>query len=277
MQDFRDGKDGPCPWPVEWHSLTQLSPAHFCILSQFTSGHKAYLGFWVLPFVILFQSGDIDSRKLIVVPWRLCTCGINNGGLGIKNLKILNSAMLGKLAWGILCNYELCFKLMCDRFITANGIPRTTVSFSSIWGSLKHIYMDLRQHSLGLSEKHPLSASGMIIGFFRLLQNRWITLFPNTVSEQTELMIFSATQAGPICLSRISRFVLVFLKSGEAEIQVIAVSVDRQFQASLLSNYITTGCLVLDSKICYSNLFGTRHLLLLTPSSPKGYKFKNSS
>jgi len=56
-------------------------------------------------------SGDLDTRKLVIVSWKTICTPILEGGLGIRLLKNLNEASNLKLYWELLYskNHRLFF------------------------------------------------------------------------------------------------------------------------------------------------------------------------
>lgn len=61
-------------------------------------------------------TGSVISKKLVVVPWNQCCSPKAEGGLGIKNLSLLNSALLHKLAGSIMAKDGLIFIFFGDGF-----------------------------------------------------------------------------------------------------------------------------------------------------------------
>ena len=49
-------------------------------------------------------TGSIHSKKLVTVKWDVCCSPKEQGGLSLKRLYLINSAMLSKLAWRL--NYD---------------------------------------------------------------------------------------------------------------------------------------------------------------------------
>ena len=46
-----------------------------------------------------FWGGGSDARKIHLVNWKTVSQGKSKGGLGIRNLELLNRALLGKWIW----------------------------------------------------------------------------------------------------------------------------------------------------------------------------------
>ncbi|WCJ39165.1 DNAse I-like superfamily protein [Euphorbia peplus] len=91
-------------------------------------------------------TGAVDGRKLVTVPWNLCLRSQREGGLGLKNLQLMNRALLGKLAWGLISDKSLCYNLLRTRFLGVLSQPRLCIGNSSIWTSLKTSYSLLWDH-----------------------------------------------------------------------------------------------------------------------------------
>ena len=77
------------------------------------------------------------------MPWKLACLPCKEGGLGIKNLEILNEAMLSKITWKILTIQKYPMGVLRNRFLFFSGITRETYFHSSIWFSIKCIYASL--------------------------------------------------------------------------------------------------------------------------------------
>ena len=90
-------------------------------------------------------SGSADDKKIVTIPWKLYCLPIKEGGLGIKQLKVLNDTMLSKLAWNLLSSYsDFAIFVLRKRFLHCSGIPRQNYLQSSVWSSIKGIYSSLR-------------------------------------------------------------------------------------------------------------------------------------
>ena len=51
-------------------------------------------------------TGSINDKKLVTIPWTQTCLPLKAGGIGIKQLKSLNEAMLSKLAWKIFSSSD---------------------------------------------------------------------------------------------------------------------------------------------------------------------------
>ena len=54
-------------------------------------------------------NGDVKAKKLISVKWDLCCDPLDEGGVGLKKLSLLNKALLSKLAWRVSCDPNFVF------------------------------------------------------------------------------------------------------------------------------------------------------------------------
>ncbi|KAL8514577.1 hypothetical protein ACS0TY_013606 [Phlomoides rotata] len=79
-------------------------------------------------------SGDISKKNnSCSISWAHCCSPLEEGGLGIRSLRIANDSFMCKLAWDILCNKLANFTLIHDRYLTSRGKPRSYSRVSSIW------------------------------------------------------------------------------------------------------------------------------------------------
>ncbi|KAL8523957.1 hypothetical protein ACS0TY_013787 [Phlomoides rotata] len=79
-------------------------------------------------------SGDISKKNnSCSISWAHCCSPLEEGGLGIRSLRIANDSFMCKLAWDILCNKLANFTLIHDRYLTSRGKPRSYNRVSSIW------------------------------------------------------------------------------------------------------------------------------------------------
>ncbi|KAL8523955.1 hypothetical protein ACS0TY_013785 [Phlomoides rotata] len=71
-------------------------------------------------------SGDISKKtNSCTVSWSRCFSPINEGGLGIRSLRLANDSFVCKLAWDILCNNSSAFSLIHRRYLTTRGRPKS--------------------------------------------------------------------------------------------------------------------------------------------------------
>ncbi|KAK2655778.1 hypothetical protein Ddye_008830 [Dipteronia dyeriana] len=84
-----------------------------------------------------FWIGSIDGRKSVQVARKSCYKPKDGGGLGVKDLGILNKAMLKKFTWRMLTEESFIFTYLRAQFFTQNHKPRTCFGFwgKQIWAS----------------------------------------------------------------------------------------------------------------------------------------------
>ncbi|KAL8546891.1 hypothetical protein ACS0TY_006561 [Phlomoides rotata] len=83
-------------------------------------------------------SGDISKKSTSCsVSWARCCSPINEGGLGIRSLRLANESFVCKLAWDILCITSLTFSLIHSRYITARDRPHSYGRVSSKWPNIR--------------------------------------------------------------------------------------------------------------------------------------------
>ncbi|KAK2658407.1 hypothetical protein Ddye_004940 [Dipteronia dyeriana] len=90
-----------------------------------------------------FWTGSIDGRKSIQVALKSCCRPKDGGGLGVKDLSILNKAMLKKFTLRMLTEESLVFTYLLARFFTQDHKPRTWSVASFVWPGLKFHYTPL--------------------------------------------------------------------------------------------------------------------------------------
>lgn len=83
-------------------------------------------------------TGSIATKKLVSISWKKF-CRPLKGGLGIKSLRLLNEAMLAKLAAIVYSAKEWVISFMKGHFMLGVNFPRLVVS--SIWSSIRSIYI----------------------------------------------------------------------------------------------------------------------------------------
>ncbi|KAL8473704.1 hypothetical protein ACS0TY_030522 [Phlomoides rotata] len=70
--------------------------------------------------------GDISKKNTSCsVSWARCCSPIDEGGLGIRSLRLTNESYVCKLAWDILCNTSSAFSLIHSHYFTPRGRPQT--------------------------------------------------------------------------------------------------------------------------------------------------------
>jgi hypothetical protein len=89
---------------------------------------------WIRNFI---WSGSIDERKLVTVAWKKICAPFEEGGLGLRSLKVLNAATNLKLCWDLMHSDEDWAKILRSR-VLRNGKAINYHVYSSIWSSVKH-------------------------------------------------------------------------------------------------------------------------------------------
>ena len=66
-------------------------------------------------------SGSILQKKLVQVSWKKCCRPKEEGGLGLRDLSLLNKALLKKFAWRVMTVDSDLFSYLRARFFRSNG------------------------------------------------------------------------------------------------------------------------------------------------------------
>ena len=90
-----------------------------------------------------FWTGSTDGRKSVQVAWKSCCRPKDSGGLGVKDLGILNKVMLKKFTWRMLTEESFVFTYLRARFFTQDHRPRSWDVVSFVWPGLKLHYIPL--------------------------------------------------------------------------------------------------------------------------------------
>ncbi|KAL6135028.1 hypothetical protein ACLB2K_067256 [Fragaria x ananassa] len=83
-------------------------------------------------------SGSIDARGVPLVAWKQCCSPLDEGGVGLKQLRVLNSSLLLKKACDVFTSVSDGCTLLRTRF-WRNGKLRRSYATSSIWPEVKHL------------------------------------------------------------------------------------------------------------------------------------------
>ncbi|KAL8523963.1 hypothetical protein ACS0TY_013792 [Phlomoides rotata] len=79
-------------------------------------------------------TGDINKKNnSCSISWARCCSPHDEGGLGIRSLRISNDSFICKLGWDILCNRSQDIALLYAHYIMRMGSPRNYNRVSSIW------------------------------------------------------------------------------------------------------------------------------------------------
>ncbi|XP_026419860.1 uncharacterized protein LOC113315823 [Papaver somniferum] len=86
---------------------------------------------------VILQPGESDTRKAITLKWDKVCVPLEEGGLGIKRLEIVNKSFLMKLLWKLLESEAEWAVFMRAKYFTDNGELKTSYKKSSILPGLK--------------------------------------------------------------------------------------------------------------------------------------------
>ncbi|MCH91212.1 RNA-directed DNA polymerase (Reverse transcriptase), partial [Trifolium medium] len=89
---------------------------------------------WIRNFI---WSGSIDQRKLVTVAWKKICAPFDEGGLGLRSLRVLNVAANLKLCWDLMHSDEDWAKILRFRVLRKGKAINHHV-YSSIWSSVKN-------------------------------------------------------------------------------------------------------------------------------------------
>ncbi|KAL6187555.1 hypothetical protein ACLB2K_038953 [Fragaria x ananassa] len=84
-------------------------------------------------------SGSIDAHGVPLVAWKQCCSPLDEGGVGLKQLRVLNLSLLLKKAWDVFTSVSDGCTLLRTRF-WRNGKLRRSYATSSIWPGVKHLW-----------------------------------------------------------------------------------------------------------------------------------------
>ena len=82
-------------------------------------------------------TGNLETRKSIVVAWKKVCRPCVDGGLGLRDLTLQNEALLKKLAWNVLTKESQVFRFLRARFFKDHYVSKMYKFSSSIWGRFK--------------------------------------------------------------------------------------------------------------------------------------------
>ena len=69
-------------------------------------------------------TGNSDSRKAIVVSWKKVCKPCVDGGLGLRDLRLQNEALLKKLAWNVLTEESQVYRFLHARFFKEHYVNK---------------------------------------------------------------------------------------------------------------------------------------------------------
>lgn len=127
------------------------------------------------------------------------------GGLGLKNFRLLNEALLSKLASFVYSASEGILVFLRRRFVNDVNVPKIVVS--STWGSLCSTYVLFCKSAFLLLEKHS-SRSFWHDNWLGVAISDWLQL--SSFAENCCRVQFQTSCMAGLCLFRII-FQLLFL------------------------------------------------------------------
>ena len=96
----------------------------------------------------------MDSRKSIVVAWKKVCRPCVEGGLGLRDLRIQNEALLKKLAWNVLTEDSQVFRFLRARFFKDQYVPKMYKFSLPIWRGIKSHILQLHEESIWMIGRH---------------------------------------------------------------------------------------------------------------------------
>ncbi|KAL6146659.1 hypothetical protein ACLB2K_057337 [Fragaria x ananassa] len=95
---------------------------------------------WMRNFI---WTGSVSSRAYHPVAWKKCCAPLNEGGLGVRNIMVLNKAFLLKKFWDCLTKSSLAAEFFSARFLGRSGKPCSYYKRSSIWPRIRPLFLDI--------------------------------------------------------------------------------------------------------------------------------------
>jgi hypothetical protein len=99
---------------------------------------------WIKNFI---WSGDVLSRKVCTVSWKVMCRPWAEGGLDIKPTRAINEALILKLSWDLLAKDTQWSNLFKVRYFS-NGQPSKRYFKSSVWSGIKAHIGTVLLHSI---------------------------------------------------------------------------------------------------------------------------------
>ena len=115
-------------------SVIQAMLIHSLMIYQWPCSLLKQMSGWIRNFI---WTGSCDTRKMICISWHHVCAPKEFGGLGIRDLSLLNRAALLKTSWNILTSSSIWCKFLKGRFQLSSYNWSQTYSKSSIWRGLK--------------------------------------------------------------------------------------------------------------------------------------------
>ncbi|XP_062028531.1 uncharacterized protein LOC133744441 [Rosa rugosa] len=91
-------------------------------------------------------SGSIDKRGVPLVSWRTCCTSLEEGGLGLKQLVVLNHSLILKKSWEVFSSTSTGCSFLRARF-WRNGVLRRSYACSSIWPGVKRFWAQVQENT----------------------------------------------------------------------------------------------------------------------------------
>jgi hypothetical protein len=159
-------------------------------------------------------SGDLNVRKSITVPWKIVCSPIDEGGLGIISLSVLNQATNLKLFSEPMNSENHWASFLRSRVVRDSGFINYHI-YSSIWSGLKtqsQLFMDNTRWQIGNGSSinfwnhdwcgSPLSS---IYNFPQQVQSNLHSTVSDFIVNQQWHIPWQGQQSFPNILSHISK------------------------------------------------------------------------
>ena len=95
-------------------------------------------------------TGSCEETKLVWVAWYRCCRPYSQGGLGLKDLRLLNDSLLRNFTWKFMTSDSFAFTFLRERYLKHLQKPRGGYVTSSIWSSLRMNYSSLLKEGIWL-------------------------------------------------------------------------------------------------------------------------------
>ncbi|KAK3204733.1 hypothetical protein Dsin_018779 [Dipteronia sinensis] len=91
-----------------------------------------------------------EETNLVHVAWNRCFIPYALGGLGLKDMALLNDSLLRKLTWKFLTSNIFAFTFLSERYIRQLQQLQGGYTTSSIWNSFRTNYVELIKDGIWL-------------------------------------------------------------------------------------------------------------------------------
>lgn len=102
---------------------------------------------WIELPGLLFGSSNDGHRGLHLVNWNTITCPRSHGGLGLREARLSNTAMLGKLVWCLANDRQkLWVKMMKPKYLKKGDIFAHSPPYEALftWRSIYKAFVQLK-------------------------------------------------------------------------------------------------------------------------------------